>query len=288
MRTPNDDCLLCTQNKATKENSHIIPKFMGKTLLGITGAKQAYILDTNRGHLPAEKTQDIAKENYILCPSCENYFSIIETYIAERLHKRLWTARQTNQFPYSENEGGVGWKLCAEIDSKIFRLFIYSILFRCSISSTRLHKDFKLNNEEESLLNDELKLFLSKTHKEFIEKINDIDNKISLYPFVIYTASAFQNSTSNTIYTSSHNKNPYVLHLNEYVLLFSFSNNDMIKRFDFLVNNDDSPIKIGFFTVEHWREENKQFLNTTLEIMERKTKEAGKELYVDPKLRQGK
>ena len=285
MRTPNDDCLLCSQNKATKENSHIIPKFIGKTLLGLTGPKQGYILDTNKGHLPAEKTQDIAKENYILCPSCENYFSIIETYIAERLHKRLWTERQAAQFPYSESEGGVGWKSCAQIDSIIFRLFIYSILFRCSISSTRLHSDFKLNNEEESLLKDDLKLFISKTHKEFIEKVNDGNYKVSIYPFVIYTASVFQSPASNTIYTSSYNKNPYVLHLNEYVLLFSFSNNDMIKRFDFLVNNDDTPIKIGFFTEEYWREENKQFFDKTLEIMKRNTKEAGKELYIDPKFR---
>ena len=136
---------------------------MGKTLLGSNGARRAYILDTDRGHLPADFTQDIAKENYLFCPSCESYFSFMETYVAERLHKRLWTVRLNEQFPYQENEGGVGWKTCLQVDPKIFRLFIYSILFRCSVSSVRLHEGFKLDVKEEASIKSILKKFISST-----------------------------------------------------------------------------------------------------------------------------
>ena len=76
MRTPDDICLLCEINNATKENSHIIPKFIGKSIFGVNAVKRAYILDTNKGHLPADFTQDSVKENYLCCPNCELYFSI--------------------------------------------------------------------------------------------------------------------------------------------------------------------------------------------------------------------
>jgi hypothetical protein len=285
MRTPNDICLLCDTNKAIKENSHIIPKFIGKTLLNDGGTNRGYILDTSRGHLPADVIQDIAKENYLLCPDCESYFSIIETYIAERLHKRLWTVRLADQFPFYENGGGVNWKVCAQIDPNIFRLFIYSIIWRCSISQIRLHSEFKLTEDEENLLKKNLQMFISATHKEFIFKVERKGTNVSIYPFVIYTAQTFPNKTSNVIYTSTHNRNPYVLYLNEYILLFSFTKNDMMERFDFLVNDDSSLIKIGFFSEEFWKSENKRFYDQTLDIMSKKTKAAGKELYIDPKFR---
>jgi hypothetical protein len=280
MRTPNDICLLCDTNHATKENSHIIPKFIGKSIFGDTNVKRAYILDTNKGHLPADFTQDSVKENYLFCPKCESYFSIIETYIAERLHKRLWTSRLADQFPLHDNGAGVNWKVCAQVDPEIFRLFIYSIIWRCSHSENKLHVGFKLNPEEESLLKNELKYFISDTYKQFIAKVQEQSKKVATYPFVIYTAKSFPNSTNNIIYTSTHNRNPFVLHLNEYVLIFSFDNVDILKRFDFLVNANEDPIKIGFFSEEFWISENKRFMNTTAEMSVKRTLEAGNTPYV--------
>ena len=288
MRSPDDICLLCESKKATKENSHIIPKFMGKSLLGLTGTKRAYILDTDKGHLPADFTQDIAKENYLFCPDCESYFSFMETYIAERLHKRLWTARLIDQFPYQENGGGVGWKTCLQVDPTIFRLFIYSILFRCSVSSVKLHDGFKLEAQEHATLKDILIKFISPSYKEFIHAIANNKKNISAFPFVLYTSKTFENPTTNTIFTSTYNKNPYVLHLNEYILIFSFVEKTRIENFDFLVNNDLSPVKVGFFSEDFWLGENKRFFDQTLDIMNKKTKAAGKELYIDPKFKKDK
>ena len=71
MREPTDDCLLCTTNKATKTNLHIIPKFIGKTILS-DGDKKGYILDLKKTNNKVEKVQDSIKENYILCPSCDS------------------------------------------------------------------------------------------------------------------------------------------------------------------------------------------------------------------------
>jgi len=97
MRTATDICLLCDKNHSTKENSHIVPKFLTKSILGEGPIKRAYGLDTNNGHLPVPYVQDSVKEDFLFCPSCETYFSILETYIAQRLHHRLWDIRKADQ-----------------------------------------------------------------------------------------------------------------------------------------------------------------------------------------------
>lgn len=280
MRTSNDICLLCDTNNATKENSHIIPKFIGKSILSESTIKRAYIVDTNRGHLPADFTQDTVKENYLFCPTCELYFSHLETYIAKRLHKRLWTERYAEQFPRFENQGGITWKVCSEVDKTIFRLFVYSIILRCSLSSNKLHAGFNLDSAEEIILKTDLRLYLSNTYKELMGKMRATDNEISILPFVIYTSHSFQNGTKNNIYTSSHNKNPYVLHLNDYVILFSFTSSTMLDRFDFLVNSDNSAIKIGFFNEQFWDSLRQQFMTETAHMTVRQTIEAGNTPYV--------
>lgn len=256
---------------------------MGKTLLATTSGNRGFIFDTDQGHLPAKMTQDIAKEDFLLCPTCENYFSILETYIATRLHNRLWDIRFAGQFSTHENAGGVTWKVCEQINPSVFRLFIYSIVWRCSISESRLHSGFKITNEENSILKRNLKEFLCANQNELLEKIKD-HNLINLCPFVIYTSQTFKNKTSNTIYTSSFNRNPYVLHLNEYIVIFSFTETEDLNRFDFLVNNDEL-IKIGFFTEKFWTEGNERFLNETVDVTLKKAKAAGKTVYLDPKIK---
>lgn len=49
-RTSNDDCLLCQKNKATKKNSHIASKFLGKSILGGSGPRKGYVLDSSKPH----------------------------------------------------------------------------------------------------------------------------------------------------------------------------------------------------------------------------------------------
>lgn len=66
MRTSEDLCLLCASRKANKKNSHIVPRFMTKSILGNQTAKRAYRLNTmNRtGHTYLHK---IAIKKTIYC-----------------------------------------------------------------------------------------------------------------------------------------------------------------------------------------------------------------------------
>lgn len=57
-RTADDICLLCGHEKATKKNSHIIPKFLGKSILGNEGSRKGFIIDSSKPHIKPKITQD--------------------------------------------------------------------------------------------------------------------------------------------------------------------------------------------------------------------------------------
>lgn len=42
MRTSESKCLLCLENNATSKNSHIVPKFMTKSILGDDHVKKVF------------------------------------------------------------------------------------------------------------------------------------------------------------------------------------------------------------------------------------------------------
>lgn len=147
-RTPNDDCLLCQKKKATKKNSHIASKFLGKSMLGDSGPKKGYIIDTSKPHVKPLTFQDSPKEDYILCPDCEKYFECLETYVAENFTKRLLNESFSRDFEYRINEGGVEYAICTRLNNKILRLWILSLFWRCSISNEEPFTIFKIIEED--------------------------------------------------------------------------------------------------------------------------------------------
>jgi len=78
IRTSNDKCLLCLTENSTKRNSHIVPKFITKSIFGMNGQEKGYIWDTGGQQKKPKICQDTSKEDYILCPACEKLFILIE------------------------------------------------------------------------------------------------------------------------------------------------------------------------------------------------------------------
>jgi hypothetical protein len=64
MRTSDLRCLLCLDNKSTKGNSHIVPKFMAKSVLGTGDKKRGYAIGTDKGDQPPTYVQDSPKEDF--------------------------------------------------------------------------------------------------------------------------------------------------------------------------------------------------------------------------------
>lgn len=248
MRNIDSTCLLCKSAKATQRNSHIFPKFISRSILGNKNIKRAYTIGVDG----FEESQDTPKEDHILCPSCEKYFSVLEAYIATRFHNRIRDVRCSDQFTTKRNETDMVWKECEFIEPVVFRLFIYSVIWRCSISSVRLCKEFLLDPTEEESLRASLVLCKSESQKDFLAKLGRHLPLVLVIPFIIFTADSILDQTHNLLFAHQGVRNPYQILLNEYMLVFSFRENETQKRFQFLNNVDNTKIKVGFFSEEFW------------------------------------
>jgi len=274
MRTSDLNCLLCLTNKATKTNSHIVPKFMTKNLLGQGNQKRAYTIGTHTGDKPPKYEQDSPKEDFILCPDCESYFSVLETYINERVHRRLWDIRKSADFTEEVNAGGVKWKSCLSTETKTFQLFIYSIIWRCSISSTALFNKFKIDNGHEEGVRKSLHAYKAITQSDLLSIIKKSE---VLFPakYVLMTCEKNLEPTKNVLMHMTGNKNPYTLILNEYMLILSFIESEKQQGFQELNNSipTEENVKIGFLKEETWdghRQSLNQFVfKKTIENLEK-------------------
>src|SRR5690625_1860216 len=105
MRNPNDLCLLCEENYATKQNSHILSKFISTGFLG-DSPRRGYELDSSTFSEGKKKViQDSPKEDYILCDDCESYFGVLETIAGRDL--KNWKERYRSGEYSSVNIGEV-------------------------------------------------------------------------------------------------------------------------------------------------------------------------------------
>jgi hypothetical protein len=147
-------CQLCLHAEADKENSHIISKFLGKKSLFSTQPRQTISIRANGSTKPV---QDTPKENNIFCSSCEKKFQVVETYMAKKLLGVNNYRNLKGDFTKS-NVNGQNFLICKSIDPAMCKLFFFSIVWRCSVSSLTEFSEFKLTQHIE----EELRLFLNK------------------------------------------------------------------------------------------------------------------------------
>jgi len=143
-------CKLCQDAVADKTNSHIVPKWMGKTLLDTGNGYKGFLLNSTTADLPRKQSQDIDKEDYILCSSCEQYFSLIETWFKNDIFDQLHGNPRTKKYILKHNGLGIKWAEFHDPNMiRLARLFYYSILWRTSICSAELWQSIQLPKVEE-------------------------------------------------------------------------------------------------------------------------------------------
>ena len=158
-------CKLCKINPADKNNSHIIPKFMCKRLFDNTHPRHSLAIGKNG---KKQKLQDTPKENKIFCSNCELRIEKLETYFAKFFTEinNLGSARR--QYTIEKlNDHEI--LLCKDLNPNIFKLFIFSLIWRCSISNLLDFENFKMD----PAIEEELRMFLNSnlksTHSELMQ-----------------------------------------------------------------------------------------------------------------------
>lgn len=255
MRNKTDNCLMCLRNKATKKNSHIIPKFLGIKMLDVgNNRRRGHSISTGKtknGKLFGEFVQDIPKEDFLVCPTCETKLSIVETCCAPVL-KSIMDEDINESKVEIKNEENQEYFEFKELDSIIFHLFVYSLIWRISISQKKVFKNFKLLNNEEEELREILDHNLRDTKVDFWERINSID-RLGFQPhkFTLITSKNID-SKRTCIFANLSSKNPYYILIHKFLLLFGFKNStDFINKS--MVNEDiNQSIKIKIRSTEDW------------------------------------
>ncbi len=233
-RTPDDTCLLCHNNKATKTKSHIISKFLGNELKKYNNNRLKLISSDKK----SKPEQDLPEANYLYCPDCENKFGIIETEVSRIL-------LQINKISYSHNFTLIA-KYSEEymiknnkLEPALLYLFMYIQVWRTSsfvnnlfdktkienVNNYRIFEYFRLNLKFEdnlrTILNENL--FLRKA--ELINNLEMVKHKLSVFPFVLFTHKGNVNLESRYFYTNTSNEDTALLYMNNFKLVMFFNNN---------------------------------------------------------------
>ncbi len=281
-RTQNEPCLLCQNENATKTNSHIVSKFMSKGILGNDSARQGFTISTNKPDKKPYKGQDTAKESYILCPTCEEYLQVLETYVAEHLHKRVLNPKYKADFSYNVNPGNVQYAVCSSLNLLITRLFFISIYWRCSITSVSPFAEFEIK-EAEYLRG----LLVNHRHQNLQDLLNaPEDQDLNNIPLVVLRSMKGEDQTSNFLYATKSNDGTYVLTLNEYITFLTPEETTATKRFDFLTNRGNNPFLIVAAQDQLWATFKQMIIDLWRDLTIKTAKEKGVEPWLhknDPK-----
>lgn len=259
MRKPTDKCLLCDEKEATKEKSHLIPKFLAKGIF--YGMKPRYGLLIEKDG-STEKIQDIIKEDYLFCPECEKGFSLYETYCSLRLERYNESKFDKNFKRYQNKE--FKFFECLDIDIRLFNLFIYSIIWRLSISKEYSFLKLKLACEEEEKLRLILKDNTYSTQQELIEKLDEI-SCLPNHSHLIIRPTKKIRPPSSMLSAASLNEGVHKLHLVDYVIFYFSDQDKMIQYLRTIDNNKiDGLVRVGLTSPEIWERFNFDIIKKTM------------------------
>lgn len=242
-------CRLCKARNADKENSHIIPKFLGKPLFKSHMHREALEIKKGGGN---RKIQDIPKEDFLFCSGCEQKFAILETYFARKLVSINDFRNRKNDFRliqvYSNR-----LLIPNNINPIFFKLFSLSLFWRTSISQSILYEKFKLPD----LIEEELRLFLSRNlkekHEELVEELSKIKNTPN-YHFVVFKPEFNDRHFIGGLTAYQTSENIYTIFTSDLVFQFhsDLGNADPIMNLVSNLQNEEARIILS--SNENWKE----------------------------------
>lgn len=249
---------------------------MSKGILGTDGPRQGFTISTGEPEQKPQIGQDTAKENYILCPSCEDYFQVLETYVAEHLHKRVLNPKYKSDFTYEVNPGNVHYAVCNNLNLLITRLFFMSIYWRCSITSVSPFTDFEIEDVE--LLREILINHKTQTLQDLLDAPED--ETLNNIPLVVLRSMKGEDQTSNFLYATKSNDGTYGLTLNEYITFFAPEDTTATKRFEYLTNKGANPFLIIAAQDQLWSSFKQMIIDLWRDLTIKTAKEKGVEPWL--------
>lgn len=167
-------CALCLKEKDLISQSHIIPKFFYKQHNLYNDKQKILEFDLHNLPNPSKSLPSPDYDEYIMCQKCDGErISSLETYgkivfyndkLSDRLSPNVvWESHGFNESSFH----------CSNVDYTKYKLFLLSILWRCSISKREFFQEVKLGDK----------------HNEKIRKMIYTNNPddIDIYPILLGT-----------------------------------------------------------------------------------------------------
>lgn len=172
--TKSNKCRLCLIAEANHKKSHLITKWLFKSVKGNQGEGKIYsirIID-NKGVPNKKPEQDVLFEKFILCEACERYLGSIERYIKNNFYTPF---RTPQSFKNQEEFRTVTFNrdtitFCEKVNEVIFALFILCQFWRSTLSQKLVFKRLAFNIETVENFREILLSFKSLTQTELIQK----------------------------------------------------------------------------------------------------------------------
>ncbi len=252
-------CPLCNINTADKKNSHIIPKFLGKALFENIKPRFIYELDKSGKH---RKRQDIPKQDFLICSFCEKRLGILETYVARKITSINNYTNEKSKFEIF-NIGPNEILNCLKFNPLIFKLFCFSLIWRLSITSNPIFKNFKLPVELELEMSLFLNANLLPTHRELLENLKTIE-KYPEYHLIAYKQKKVLREFVGVLTAFQMSEDHYGIFIGDIILLFYLNDNRIDHQTNLISNKENAMVKFVLANSIQWKKINSEIIDKRL------------------------
>lgn len=225
-------CKLCGEEKPLLKKSHIFPEFLHRELYD----EKQRLMKINLMVEPhgIGKVSKLPKGEYeqnLLCQECDgNRIGSFESYVGKILSNAEMPEEQKPECEKIENEEGFEFLRINNIDYKLLKLFLLSILWRASISKRQTFREVSLGLYEEKI---RMKLF---------ENEPSTDNDIPIVVLSWNNDNVIPNDVIMQPMKHRYDgKTFYSLTFNGYIVQYFISENAIPEAFnDFRLKEDNS------------------------------------------------
>lgn len=229
-------CNLCKKNPADHLGSHIFPRFMGVTLLMTSDNKRISYTTDELDPTKQNPKQGTPKVPHILCSTCESKIGSLEREFANKFYYPFQKGEYQKQCSTSAANSGFDVLTNDKPDYNTFKLVIYSMAFRASVSG---HIAFQT-------------LFLKDSQKELLRQI--LNEEVSFVDIPIYTLTSVNPTQqgANYVFASTCKENVAWLWANEFIFYIDFEDDSNIFRHAHFKMHGNQKIKIAVVPNNEW------------------------------------
>lgn len=225
-------CAICLQREADQTGSHMLSAFIIESTVGERGKEKAYLIDdepnfdyrNNTGATPVV-------EDYLFCRGCEQRMSYIEGYICREYRDKIKTKRFAQGFRdihLHEQQDFI--REAKNVEPLVFILLIATLLFRISLSSSKLFREFELRPDEQErlrvLINEALPAYenfkVKIKNNKYISELNQKPELFEGLYYIICTYDHLENPTEGYNLAHPEFRLPYNIMLGQIIVFFFF------------------------------------------------------------------